>query len=235
MKILAIDTATNSCSVGIAASGPEFPKTAPEILAESTIVTRQTHSRHLMGMVRAVLEMSGLTISELDGFAVTRGPGSFTGLRIGISTVKGFAAASGKPLAGVSSLDALAFQLSFSPGLICCLMDARKKEVYCSSYRFEYGFLKKKTEEQVLSPGRAIAGIREPCLFVGNGAFLYQQMITEQLGESASFAQPCHNTIRASAVASLGMERFQNNDTDDVTMFVPRYIRKSEAELSLGV
>jgi tRNA threonylcarbamoyladenosine biosynthesis protein TsaB len=227
MKILAVDTAADSCSVAVADSGYG-------ILAEMTVDIRQTHSKHLMQMIITVLGMTGLRISDIDGFAVTRGPGSFTGLRIGISTVKGLAAGSGKPLTGVSSPDALAFQFPFADCLICTMTDARKKEVYCSRYRFENGRLKKEKEDQVLSPDKAVADIAEPCLFAGNGALIYQKQIAEILCKNARFAPPCLNIVRAGIVAQLGMQRLEKGDSDDVALFRPCYLRKSDAELNFG-
>ena len=226
MKILAVDTSTTSCSVAVADKD--------SLLAEATIVREQTHSKHLMDMVDKVVSFSGLTISELDGFAVTRGPGTFTGLRIGISTIKGLAVASGKPVVGISSLEALAKQCTFASYLICPLIDARKGEVYFARYRFSGGVLKKVIGEGVLPPGDAVSDINEPSLFVGNGAKLYQDIITEKVGEQAFFALPWQNTIRALTVAQLSIGRFEKKDTDDIAMFVPQYIRKSDAELNIG-
>jgi tRNA threonylcarbamoyladenosine biosynthesis protein TsaB len=131
MRVLAVDTATTSCSVAI------VDKTS--LLSEFTLYREQTHSKHLMDMIKAALRMSGLNFSDLDGFAVTRGPGSFTGLRIGISTIKGLAVVLEKPVVGVSSLEALALQVSYSRDLICPILDARKGEVYFSRYRFLNG------------------------------------------------------------------------------------------------
>ncbi len=225
MKILAVDTATKSCSVAIVDK--------ESLLAEMTVVNEQTHTKHLLEMISLVIKHSGLNLSDLNGFAVTRGPGSFTGLRIGIGSVKGFAAAQGKPIAGVSSLDALARQVSFSPHLICSLIDARRDEVYSSKYRYKDGNLKKKGKEQAVSPEDALYEINEPCIFVGSGAVLYRNVINDKLGEYAYFAQAYENTIRASTVARLSMDRFEIDDTDDVEMFVPNYIRKSNAQLQL--
>lgn len=225
MKILAVDTATTSCSVAIVDKDT--------LLAEITNVREQTHSKHLMNMINTVIGFSGLSLSGLDGFAVTRGPGTFTGLRIGISSVKGLATASGKPIVGVSSLDALAMQVSLSSYFICPLLDARKGEVYFSRYRFREGSLIKEIEEQVFPPEKAVSDLNEECIFVGNGALLYQEMILNKLGESAHFAMSFQNTIRASTVAHLSMHRFIKADTDDIGMFVPHYIRKSDAELKL--
>ena len=231
MRILAVDTATKSCSVAIIDD--------KHLLAEETLVSDQTHSKHLMDMINKVIGLSGLTLSDLDGFAVTRGPGSFTGLRIGISSIKGIAAASGNPVVSVSSLDALAMQSCFSSYLVFPLIDAHRGEVYCSRYRFsrsgfEGGILRRETKEQVLPPDKAVDDINEPCIFVGNGAFMYKESITEKVGELAHFAPPSQNTIRASTVAYLSMERFERNDTDDISSLVPYYIRKSDAELSFG-
>jgi len=225
MRILAVDTATTSCSVAI------VDKTS--LLSEFTIDREETHSKHLMDMIKAVLRMAGINFSDLDGFAVTRGPGSFTGLRIGLSTIKGLAVASEKPVVGVSSLEALAFQVSYSRDLICPILDARKGEVYFSRYRFLNGHLKKQTKERVAPPDKAVDDLNESCLFVGNGALLYKEMILEKMGGLASIAPMIQNTIRASTMAYLSMAKFEKNDTDDIEKILPYYIRKSDAELNL--
>ena len=227
MRILAVDTATTTCSVAIA------DKTS--LISEFTLVREETHSKHLMEMIKAVLRVSGLNFSDLDGFAVTRGPGSFTGLRIGISAIKGLAVASEKPVVGVSSLETLALQVSYSRDLICPILDARRGEVYFSRYRFLNGLLKKQTKERVAPPDQAIADLNESCLFVGNGALLYKEIILEKMGKSASFAPMIQNTIRASTLAYLSMSKFEKNDTDDIEKILPYYIRQSDAELNLMI
>ncbi|MBW2661412.1 MAG: tRNA (adenosine(37)-N6)-threonylcarbamoyltransferase complex dimerization subunit type 1 TsaB [Deltaproteobacteria bacterium] len=184
-----------------------------------------------MEMINTVIGLSGITISDLDGFAVTRGPGSFTGLRIGISAIKGLALANSKPVIGVSSLDALAMQNSFSPYLICPFLDARRGEVYFSRYRIESGILKKEIDEDVLPPAQAVSDINESCIFVGDGALVYKKIIIDSMGDKAYFILPGQNIIRASTIACISMDRFKKNDIDDIGMFVPRYIRKSYAEL----
>ncbi len=225
MKILAVDTATKSCSVAIVDK--------KSLLAEITVVNEQAHSKHLLEMIRLVVKHSGLNLADLNGFAVTRGPGSFTGLRIGISSIKGFAAALGKTIVGVSSLDVLARQVSFFPYLICSIIDARRDEVYSARYRYKDEKLKKEGKEQAVSPGDALDEINEPCIFVGSGAVLYRKAIKDKLGEYAYFAQAYENIIRASTVAHLSMNRFENDDTEDAETFVPNYIRKSDAQLKL--
>jgi len=226
MKILAVDTATKSCSVAIIDEGL--------LLIEMTTVTNQTHSKHLMGIIKTCIEASGLTLSNIDGFAVTTGPGSFTGLRIGISAVKGFAFAQQKPIIGISSLEALAWQCSQSTYVICPVLDARKKEVYYCRYRFDRGELRKLCSENIGSPAEAVYGIKEPCILVGNGAHIYQDTILNELGDLANFAALSQHVIRASSVASLSLVRFSEGKTDDVAMLVPHYIRKSDAEMNIS-
>ncbi len=223
MKILALDTATQSCSVAIVDDG--------SLLSELTRVNSKTHSRHLMDLINTVCRIADVKAEDMDGFAVTVGPGSFTGLRIGISTIKGLAFSLGKPVAGVSSLDALAWQCAQSAYLICPLLDARKKEVYACRYRFKNNELKKDDTEKVASPAEAVRGIREPSIFVGNAAQMYREKISAELGELAHFAAWGQHTIRASSIAWLSMTGFNRKQTDDVALLVPHYIRKPDAEV----
>ena len=222
MKIIAVDTATTSCSAAIVDDGL--------VSAELTTVNNQTHSKHLMNMIDTVCGMSGAKIADMDGFAVTIGPGSFTGLRIGISTIKGLAWSLNKPVVGVSSLDALAWQCAPGKYLVCVLLDARKHEVYSCRYRNHDGELNKVGAEQVVAPVEAINDISEPCLFVGNGAVLYKEEIVAKLGALAHFAGWNQDNIRASSVAGISLSRFIHQETDDVALLVPQYIRKSDAE-----
>ena len=226
MRILAVDTATTSCSVAIVGQS--------SLAVEFTLNRKETHSKHLMEMIHAILKISGFDLSAVDGFSVTKGPGSFTGLRIGISTVKGLAVATGKPIVGVSSLEALAVQVSDSSNLICPLIDARKGEVYFCRYRLINDQLQKETDEQVARPEKAFDNLKEPCLFVGNGALLYKHLISEKLGRLAAFAPVTHNIIRASSVAHLSMAKFISKNTDKIEDFSPHYIRRSDAELKTG-
>ena len=186
----------------------------------------------LMEMIQAVLASSDTELSMLDGIAVTRGPGSFTGLRIGISAVKGIAAVTGKPVVGVSNLEALAVQSALSPFLTCPMLDARKGEVYFSRFRFEGDILKREIDEQVADSIQAVEDVHNACLFVGDGALQYKEVIRDRLGALAHFASTGQNVVRAATVASLSMNRFERNDTDDIAEFIPEYIRKSDAELN---
>jgi tRNA threonylcarbamoyladenosine biosynthesis protein TsaB len=224
MKILSLDTATQSCSVAIVDD--------ESLLVEFTIINNQTHSRHLMDLINTVCSTTNLKLVDLDGFAVTIGPGSFTGLRIGISTIKGLAFSLGKPVVGVSSLDILAWQCAQSAFLICPLLDARKKEVYSCRYRFVNNELIKDGSEKVTSLVEAVRGIREPSIFVGNAVKLYRENISAELGDLAHFAAWDQHSIRASSIARLSMAGFYRQKTDDVSLLTPQYIRKPDAEIN---
>jgi len=225
MKILAVDTATKSCSVAVIDEDA--------LLAESTTHKDQSHSRQLLNIIDIVLGTAGLKISQIDGFAVSIGPGSFTGLRLGIVSVKGLAFSLNKPVVGVSSLETLAFQCKQNPYLICPVLDARKQEVYFCRYRFKKGKLEPVSQERVASPVEAARGIREPCVLIGNGAQLYRELLSTELGALAHFADESQHTIQASAVARLSLPRFKRRETDDVHLLVPHYIRNSDAELKI--
>ncbi|WP_373498555.1 tRNA (adenosine(37)-N6)-threonylcarbamoyltransferase complex dimerization subunit type 1 TsaB [Desulfococcus sp.] len=239
MRILAVDTCAKSCSVAVTDAG----------CLEGEVFTRrrQTHSRHLMRMVDMVLEISGMTMGEIDAFAVTRGPGSFTGLRIGISAVKGMALAGRKPVVGVSSLEALAWPMAMQGGLVCAILDAGKGEVYSASYRFPEApsrgdaaspppdpSSRTISDERALSPQDLLAGISGPCTFVGDGVRAYAGMIADRMGNLARFPSDEHHDIRASAAARLALLRLNRGGGDGVDVLVPRYIRRSDAELGLG-
>lgn len=225
MNILAVDTASKSCSAAVVSRD--------KVLSESVLSTGETHSKTLMGLVGGVMQNAGVTVSDIDGFAVTRGPGSFTGLRIGISVVKGLATAGDKPIVGISTLDALALPFCFSNLMVCAMLDARRKEVYFARYRFDKtGKMHKDVDDRVMAPAKVLAGIHEPCLFVGDGSVIYQDLISQKMGGLAVFAPFIANSIRASAVGYLGGEKFQDKDVSWATDLEPLYLRPSDAEIN---
>lgn len=226
MRILAVDTATPSCSVAVWEDD--------RLAAELTFDRPQTHSKHLMGMVDEVLALCTAAPEEIDGLAVTRGPGSFTGLRIGLAAVKGLAAALDKPVVAVSTLHALASQAAHYPHVICPMIDARRGEVYCALYRIEGRRLRVMAHEAVLPPGEALKGLREPTLFVGSGAVAHRSLLMQGLGEKAVFAPPQSHLIRAGSVALLAMKDFKLGKYANLGELTPRYLRKSDAEISFG-
>ena len=186
-----------------------------------------------MEMIDAVLRLAAWTREGVDAFAVTLGPGSFTGLRIGISTVKGLALALDKPVAGVSSLEALALQCAVGQTPVCALIDARKGEVYRAWYRLAGERLVARGAEEVLTLDEAIGGAQGPTVFAGSGALLYRDLIREHLGDRALFAPPGSDLIRAGTVARLALEALQQPDECRPGTLAPRYIRRPDAVANL--
>ena len=175
-----------------------------------------------------------MALSDMDAFVVARGPGSFTGLRIGISVIKGLAYATKKPALGVSSLDGIAFRFADSSMPVCVMMDARRKEVYSAVYQFENGTLVSKSRERVVSPENAIeiangSMTKGPILFAGSGSKAYQDII-ERTADNPALAHSFLNSVSATALArSLRLK--ENFSDQSAPILVPRYIRKSDAQL----
>ena len=223
MKILSVDTSTTTCTVGIV--------DGDTLVAESVDASGQTHARHVMGMIDDTLDRAALLVRDLEGFAVVTGPGTFTGLRIGISTVKGLAYALSRPLVGISSLAALAAQADLPAQQVCPVMDARRKEVYFGFYTLAAGVQKQIGPHRVSPPLEMIKNVRAPCQFIGNGARMYQKMIQAELGPLALFSATSRDTVRAETIAGLAVRQFQKYDGRQLPDVSPYYIRKSDAEL----
>ncbi len=225
MRVLGIDTSTQCGSIGLVEG--------QQILCEYMLNRKMSHSERVLKTIDRVLEDSGVSIGEIDGFAISIGPGSFTGLRIGVSAVKGLAFATGKRVAGVSTLDALAQNIKYSPYLICPLLDARKGEVYTALYRNtgKDGLIKI-VHEMAIKPIDLIEGIDEKALFLGNGVYPYRNLIRHKLGDMAHIAPSHFNFIHGAVVAQLGRQNLENGQYLDLEGFVPQYLRKSDAELN---
>jgi len=228
MLILSIDTATPVAGVALV----DDKKTYYEALAN----TGYKHSRTLLEMIDVSFRQTGYTLGDVDAIAITTGPGSFTGLRIGLATAKGLALAAGKPLIGIPTLDAIAHNLSWKPGLICPLLNARKGEVYTSFYQSG----KRLTDYQALSPedlARMANQIMEQTgdttiTFLGDGVSEYRSMLHDFLGE-ALVSPPEYWLPRVSAVGSLAAGRYLCGQLDDLFSLAPTYVRQSEAEVRM--
>ncbi|MDD5153446.1 MAG: tRNA (adenosine(37)-N6)-threonylcarbamoyltransferase complex dimerization subunit type 1 TsaB [Desulfovibrionales bacterium] len=224
MKILAVDTSTHTGSVALTDNGA--------VLAEYSLFSKETHSRRLLQAVEHLLAQTGLALNDIDGLAVTIGPGSFTGIRIGLATFKGLALATGKPVVGISSLDALAANFPVADRPVFPVIDARKKEVFTAAYYpNEDGRLIKTSPELALSPQDLVVRIKERVILVGDGARSYGEFFEKELGDKAFFAPGPFSFIRASNVAFLAAEKFKAGEQADIITMVPAYIRPSEAEL----
>ena len=238
MIILGLDTATSTASVALVEDG--------ELVAEESydksIKPRQgsanhsngNHSEILLSLIQSVLHRGKISLTDLSGLAVSIGPGSFTGLRVALATVKGIAYDSGLPVVGVSTLHASAARVSDHEGTIGSLLDARKQEVYAAIYRRQGQTLTPLSEEQVCSIGAAIETLRATGavnpVVVGDGAKLYAPLLAQAFGGSVQVSADDELGSVAAQVAKLPWSRFTDHAYDDLASLAPRYVRSPEAE-----
>ena len=219
---LGIDTANTPLSVAIVKDG--------QLLVEENSAMAVNHSLRAMPAVEELLAKAGITPSEIDAIAVSEGPGSYTGVRIGVTIAKTLAWTLGKPLVGVSSLKALATNALFFNGLICPIIDARRNNVYAGAYRLDAGRLTEVIEDGHYSLEEFIHQLEQQegsMLFIGKDTEMHEQQITEQLGERAMIAPLHFNLPRASSLIYMAA---QSEQEADVHAFVPEYRRIAEAE-----
>jgi tRNA threonylcarbamoyladenosine biosynthesis protein TsaB len=186
MKVLGIDTSTSCGSVGLIDDD--------RVISENLLNIPVTHSERLLNAIDRVLKEGSCPTDDLEGWAVSLGPGSFTGLRIGVSTVKGLAFGTQKPVVGVPTLDALASHISPTPYLICPILDARKGEVYAAFYRYDKADnLQRISAYLAIGPEDLLKRIQEKTIFIGDGVRTYGNDIRKALPSSATFpSSPFH-------------------------------------------
>lgn len=202
------------------------------LVTEYTLNVAPTHSERLLAALDRTLAATRWGLDEVDGLAVAVGPGSFTGLRIGVATAKGLALATGKPLVGVPTLDALARTLPFARHPVCPILDAKKGEVYASLYRTDEGEVERLWGYLALTPGELCRRLDGPVIFVGDGVAAFQELLARELGADALFAPPSRRLPSAAAVAELGLRALRAGQAHDPAALAPLYIRPSEAELA---
>ena len=185
-----------------------------------------------MPAIDQVCRQTRIKISEIDLFACTIGPGSFTGLRIGVSTLKGLMLATGKPAVGISSLTALALNLGKSSKIICSVMDAGRGQVYTAYYRYnENGLLDQIGTDKAVEPREIIHNPEEEIIFVGDGAIKYAGIINNTKNEKINIASAAQQYIRASSVGILGREKYNRKELLNPETFVPVYLRSADARV----
>lgn len=227
--ILAIDTATAATSLALTRG----TRRKGEVIGALLLSANITHSRRLLSSIDWLLGQVNVGWRDIDAIGVGLGPGSFTGLRIGMSTAKGLAVAADIGLIGVSTLDSLAAKC-VTDLLICSVVDARKKEVYAGFYRIsDSGVPKRISEITACSPQDLVVQINEPVMMVGDGAVVYRTLFAEALQGKLTFAPSPLNEPSAASLGMLCGERFLDNDFLQVDAAVPLYVRSSDAELNL--
>lgn len=229
--ILAFDTAT-SCSTVALTRGTLAQGT---VLASLSLNSKITHSRRLLGAIDYLFAEAEMGWDDIAGVAVGLGPGSFTGLRIGMATAKGLATAAQKALIGVATLDTLAVHC-VTDRLICVVLDARKKEVYTAYYRCGTGVVPERVSDiRVLAPQQLADEIKEDVMLVGDGAVLYRSLFAETVGPLVEMAPSLFHQPSATTLGLLAADKLAQGDCLDMASAVPLYVRASDAELSLEV
>ncbi|GBE01423.1 tRNA threonylcarbamoyladenosine biosynthesis protein TsaB [bacterium BMS3Bbin06] len=225
MLTLAIDTATPVGGVSI------FHR-EDGIVGEMRLMGGKRHSEKLMKGIDFLLGVSDLRLDDIDFFTVSLGPGSFTGLRVGLSTVKGLAFALKKPVVGISTLEGFAYSFPVGEMMICPVFDARKGEVYTALFKREGGDLKRVIGDGTVRIEEFLREVRDNTLFAGNGATLYRERIIRLLGTKAFFA-PLHLQYPLpSSISELAFRRAEKGLFDDPVSLSPVYMRRSEAEIN---
>lgn len=240
MKVLGIDTASVIASVALIDEGKLVREELSPITDQSRLragtVHRANHAETLLPLIDTVLKRTGLSLPEISAVAVSIGPGSFTGLRIGLSTVKGLAYGWGIPVVGVPTLLAVAARVTDWQGLVCPFLDAKKREVYSALFQKKGESLERLSGDLVSSPETVIRRVvplsdGTPVMFIGDGIRVYGELIETSLGSRCVLTSGETYPSTASAVARLGEERIRKEEIDPLGALVPLYIRQSEAEL----
>lgn len=225
MKLLALDSSGLVASVAVAEDD--------NLIGEYTVNYKKTHSQTLLPMLDAVAKMIELDLETVDAIAIAKGPGSFTGLRIGSATAKGLGLALDKPLIEIPTVDGIAYNLWGARDLVCPLMDARRNQTYTGIYAFSGD------EMQVLEPQCAvdiskivekINALQRAVVFLGDGVPVFRDYIGEHVQVPYSFAPAHLNKQRAGAVAALAFRYLKNGQTVSAAQHQPDYLRLSQAE-----
>lgn len=225
MKILAVDTSSIVATCAILDED--------KLIGEYILNHKRTHSQKIMPIIKEILESSELKPEYIDVFAVSIGPGSFTGLRIGVATIKSLAHVTNKPVVGIPTLDALAFNLPYSEGIIVPIMDARRNRVFTGIYKWENGSLCVIQKQNVMELDELINILskrNESIIVNGDGTLVYREKLLKALGDRVLFAPKSANMARASSVAELALSRAKEGKLESFFDLVPDYLRKSQAQ-----
>lgn len=225
MKLLALDSSGMVASVAIVEEHT--------LIGEYTMNHKKTHSQTLMPMLDEIVKKTETDLGGIDAIALAKGPGSFTGLRIGSATAKGLGLALEKPIVAVPTVDALAYNLYHTEGYICPIIDARRDHVYTGIYTWQNGEFEVVEEQCAKSIDEIIEDVNSfesPVIFLGDGVAVHRERILEKCYVPVSFAPAHINRQRAGAVASLAEEYYKRGIIETAAEHGPEYLKKSQAE-----
>ena len=225
MKILALDTSGMNCSASIIDE--------EKVICDFNLSTGTTHSQTLLPMIDTMKKYSEINLSDIDVFACSVGPGSFTGLRIGIATIKGFALAENKPVIGVPSLVGLAYNISYFDGIICSILDAKNDNVYAALFRYKDD-KPVMIENYITDTIDALIGNlkskNEKVIFVGDGSVTFKEKLVQNLAGNAYFAPLNLNNQLSTSIAKAALEKALLGEFETCDTLMPMYLKKSQAE-----
>jgi tRNA threonylcarbamoyladenosine biosynthesis protein TsaB len=234
MRILGVDTSTSTASIAIVENGQivaeEFH---PERTADRSGGLKANHSEIILPLVDSVLKRAGIGLVDIASIAVCVGPGSFTGIRIGLSTVKGFAYGTDTPVFGISTLQAIAARIINFEGIVCSLLDARKNEAYSALFQKYGNHLERLTEDEIIPVRHVFEQLRaydEPCLFVGDGVTVYRGLIEQAPDLKVHIADEDSMVSVAASVARLSESHFVDHRAAPVGDLVPIYLRRPQSD-----
>jgi tRNA threonylcarbamoyladenosine biosynthesis protein TsaB len=237
MRLLGVDTSSSRASVAITENGRLITEKfySAETEDANRVRSRNHHAEVLISLIDSTLTTTGFSLDDLSGFAVAIGPGAFTGLRIGLSTLQGLAYGSDIPVIGVSTLHACAARASDVDGPLCAILDARKKELYGALFRRHGGLPERITHDAVMSFEQLVDLLRdarrsEPILVTGDGVRQYGELLAHTLGKQIFLRENDNWPTIAAAVALLGETTFSAGQSASPAPLRPRYLRPAEAE-----
>ena len=228
MKILAIESSGLVASIAVIENGI--------LIGEYTMNHKKTHSQTLLPMLDELAKMIELDMNSIDAIAVSKGPGSFTGLRIGSATAKGLGLALDKPIIPVPTVDALAFNLWGTDKLVCPLMDARRQQAYTGLYAFEEGRLHTLVPQCAVDISDIVEEVNKhtrPVIFLGDGVPVFKEYLEEHVSVAFSFAPATCHIQRATSVAALAEVLYEKGVVETAREHKPDYLRLSQAEREL--
>ena len=224
MKILAIETSTKHFSLAVSIGSRK--------IKQKNILLKGVLSSSIIPAIEQILKTSGIKAQELDGFAVGLGPGSFTSLRVGLSTIKALAFALGKPIVGISSLDVLVMNIKDkSAAQICVINDARRNLIYAGLYRNTNGQTKKVSGPHLLTIEELLPKIKGSTIFVGDAIPLFQERIAAVLGSRAIFAESKQWNPQAKELVALSQQRLHNKEFNAAETLVPLYLYPEDCQV----
>lgn len=204
-----------------------------KLIAEFILNCGRTHSQMIMPQIENMFKTLGITCGDIDCFAVSCGPGSFTGVRIGVAALKAMAHATDKPCAAVSNLEALAYNVPYFNGVICPILDARRGQVYTAMFEGGTDGAERLCDDTAVELSAVLDKLKSDgrdALFLGDGIFVYKDKIESELGDKAHFALPNLNMNMAGSVAYLGAKAYLSGNTTEYSKLAPVYVRLSQAE-----